>query len=231
MGALYSITPFTLLDYPDELACIAWFAGCNLRCAYCHNPAIVCGQGRLDMSALTDLLQRRRGRLTGVVFSGGEPTVCPEIIDYARMARELGYKIKLDTNGTRPDIIADLLAQDLVDYVALDYKCLPEQSAAMLGTAKFAPHFDASLKLLIENQQQIKLEIRTTCHSDWFSDADLTCMIGTLAARDYRGAYYIQNIVSTGDKTLAQITAPMRQIDASKLPVPEKFTVHWRNFH
>lgn len=230
MGALYSITPFTLLDYPNELACIAWFAGCNLRCVYCHNPDIVRGQGQLGINALAGFLQRRRGRLTGVVFSGGEPTLSPDILAYTRMAKELGYKVKLDTNGTRPDVIASLLEESLVDYVALDYKCLPHQSEALLGTAKFVPHFNTSLSLLIKNQERIKLEIRTTCHSDLLSNADLTTMINTLAAFDYHGTYFIQNIVSTGEKTLAQITPPTRWVDPKKMPAPEKFSVRWRNF-
>lgn len=230
MGELYSITPFTLLDYPDELACIAWFSGCNLRCVYCHNPDIVHGRGQLEINAFAGFLRRRRGRLTGVVFSGGEPTLCPKILNYARMAKELGYKIKLDTNGTRPDVIKSLLAQNLVDYIALDYKCLPQHSKALLGTGKFIPHFDTSLKFLISNQDRIKLEIRTTCHSDWMSDADLIAMIATLTEHDYHGAYFIQNIVSTGEKTLAKIMPPQRRINPSAIPVPEKFTVHWRNF-
>ena len=74
---LYSLTPFTTLDYPDKTACIAWFAGCNMRCAYCYNVPIVTGAGQISYAEFIKFLDKRKGKLSGVVFSGGECTLAP----------------------------------------------------------------------------------------------------------------------------------------------------------
>ncbi|MDE2030219.1 MAG: anaerobic ribonucleoside-triphosphate reductase activating protein [Alphaproteobacteria bacterium] len=228
MPDIHDITPFTLLDYPDELACIVWFAGCNLRCVYCHNPGIVHGKGKFGAEDYEAFLHQRRGKLSGVVLSGGEPTLCARLPSYARTAKEMGFKIKLDTNGTRPRMIEHLLDEKLVDYVALDFKCPPHLGKALLGTAKFMPLFAQSLRLLIERQSDIRLEIRTTFHGDHMHESDLAQMAETLDAQGYKGVYYVQNIVSTGDKTLGNIAPPSRLPAAA--PYAENFTVDFRNF-
>ncbi len=109
---IYSVTPFTMLDFPGRTACIVWFSGCNMRCGYCHNPQIVKGKGRGDIKQVMDFLRKRAGLLDGVVLSGGEASVYPGLPDFIREVRDLGYAVKLDTNGLRPDIIRDFLEQD-----------------------------------------------------------------------------------------------------------------------
>ncbi|HEX5710906.1 MAG TPA: radical SAM protein, partial [Sulfuricurvum sp.] len=106
MKALYDITPFTLLDFPDTPAAIFWFAGCNLRCVYCYNPDIVFGVARIKEEEALSFLRRRQGLLEGVVLSGGECTTYPHLLVFCRCIKSLGYTIKLDTNGMRPDVIA-----------------------------------------------------------------------------------------------------------------------------
>jgi pyruvate formate lyase activating enzyme len=231
MGLLYDITPFTMLDYPGETACIAWFAGCNLRCVYCHNPDIVEGRGEKEVDELLAFLQKRAGFLSGVVFSGGEATYFPGLADLMRQAKELGYKIKLDTNGARPDVLADLLREGLLDYVALDYKCLPESAAAITGTDKFTEAFHESLKLLIAaSKKSLGFEARTTFHPDLMTVDELGRMIAELDRLGYRGTYYIQNVVSFGDKTIGNIARPDSIPDFTSLPKPANFTVAFRNF-
>lgn len=111
----------SLVDYPGRVASVAFLPGCNLRCPYCHNPELALGAGLSDLcdweSAL-DHLRRRRGLVTGLVFSGGEPCLRPELAAMAAQAREAGVKVKLDTNGTMPDALASAGA----DYIALDLK-------------------------------------------------------------------------------------------------------------
>ena len=231
MGQLYAITPFTLLDYPGEMACIAWFAGCNLRCAYCHNPDIVLGRGEKDESAFLDFLRRRRGMLTAAVFSGGEATFCPSLPILMRHAKGMGYKTKLDTNGTRPTVIMRLLKEGLLDYVALDYKCPASRSKELLGTTKYCEMFNSSLTQLISCAQQgLGLEVRTTYHPDLMTEDDLTAIIHDLDARGFKGNYYIQNIASHGDKTLGRISEPSSQQAPDNLPKPKNFTLSFRNF-
>src|SRR5690606_32859804 len=124
---IYSITPFTLLDYPNHPACILWFAGCNMRCLYCYNPDIVLGKGKLSVDDARNFLKSRQSLLQGVVFSGGECTLHPDLVPLARIAKTMGYQVKIDTNGTKPEVLEKLLNEKLVDYIAMDFKGLGEK--------------------------------------------------------------------------------------------------------
>ena len=148
MGQLYAITPFTQLDYPGELACIAWFSGCNLRCVYCHNPNMVLQRGQKKDDELLAFLAARRGRLTGVVFSGGEATFCPSLPNLIHRAKTMGYKTKLDTNGTNPVMLRQLVEGGELDAVALDYKCPPHLADKITRAAPYVPAFQESLSNL-----------------------------------------------------------------------------------
>lgn len=231
MGQLYAVTPFSLLDFPGEMSCIAWFAGCNMRCVFCHNPDIVTGKGEISEQALLDFLKTRTGRLGGVVFSGGEPTLYHGLLELMQKVKALGFKIKLDTNGSRPEVIQRLLDEGLLDYVAMDYKCPPEKAEKMIGTAKLWQPFRESLALLIDAAAQgLPFEVRTTFHTDLMTDEDLNGMIRDLDKVGYTGTYYIQNIASTGDKTIGGIEKPERKLDPEQLDKPEGFTLAFRNF-
>ncbi|MDD3288970.1 MAG: anaerobic ribonucleoside-triphosphate reductase activating protein [Alphaproteobacteria bacterium] len=232
MVGIHAITPFTLLDFPNEMACIIWLSKCNLRCVYCHNPEIVYGEGKISDAAYIEFLERRRGQLTGVVFSGGEPTFNPDLLFYINKARDLGFKIKIDTNGTNPTVLRNLIEGKSVDYIALDYKCAPERAKELLGTDKFIAAFEQSIAILIDaaKNHNLALEIRTTLHSDLMNESDLNRMIASLDEAGYRGAYYIQNVVSVGDKTIGNISKPHSSLDVSKLIKPKNFSIFFRNF-
>ncbi|MER2519356.1 MAG: anaerobic ribonucleoside-triphosphate reductase activating protein [Bdellovibrionales bacterium] len=230
MGQLYAITPFTQLDYPGELACIAWFSGCNLRCAYCHNPDIVLTHGDKSDEELLAFLDKRRGLLTGLVLSGGEATCCPAVPAIAQQAKEMGYKIKLDTNGTRPEIVRTMLESNLLDYVALDYKCPATQAQALLGTDKFVAAFRETLALLIAYAKgnDLTFETRTTFHPDLMDENDLNAILDDLERSDYHGTHYIQNVASWGESTLGNVRKPQRDIDREKLTAPRNFSLSFR---
>jgi len=232
MGQIYNITPFTLLDYPDELACIVWISGCNLRCVYCHNPDIVLNCGRKDDTEVLSFLESRRGRLTAVVFSGGEATFYPGLPDLVRKAKAMGFKTKLDTNGSNPQMLRGLVMSGDLDRVALDYKCPSRLRKPLLGTSKFEPEFRESLDVLIAESRagHVELEIRTTAAIPLLSEADLGAIIEDLDQSGYRGVYWIQNISSTGEKTLGNIPDKLGVIDKNSLPKPRNFTLGFRNF-
>ena len=200
MGQIYQITPFSQLDYPDELSCIVWFSGCNLRCAYCHNPDIVKSKGEKEDAELIDFLKKRQGRLTAVVFSGGEATFCPTLPSLMGQTKELGFKTKLDTNGANPSVLRDLVMAGKINRVALDYKCPPHMAETILGSARFQPAFYESLDFLIKAERDglVELEVRTTIPLDMMGDDDINWMIADLEKRGYRGTYWLQNVVSTG---------------------------------
>lgn len=226
---VYGVTPFTMLDFPGHTACIIWFSGCNMRCGYCHNPQIVRGRGEWGIDKVLAFLDTRQGLLDGVVISGGEATIYPGLADFIATIRRKGFAIKLDTNGTRSTVVADLLARDLLDYVALDYKSPPGKFKAVTGLSRFTG-FDETLGLLCA-QQQVPFEVRTTVHTDLLDEDDVTSIIHDLERRRYTGTFYVQNFRGDDDRpTLGNLPPQQRVLDMTKLPRPTSFQVEYRNF-
>jgi pyruvate formate lyase activating enzyme len=123
------IQPCTFLDYPEKTACIVFTPGCNFRCTYCHNPEFVLPErikelrpGFIPEETFFRFLERRRDLLDGVVVTGGEPTLMPDLLEFLRKVKDMGFKTKLDTNGNRPVVLGKALEEGLVDYVAMDVK-------------------------------------------------------------------------------------------------------------
>lgn len=225
---VYDLTPFTQLDFPGELACIVWFAGCNLRCGYCHNPEMVRSVGEKPWAEVLAFLEQRRGRLTGVVFSGGEATLHPHLIAFAREVKALGYKLKLDTNGTRPDVVKALLDENLLDMVAMDYKA--SRAKFKLVTRMRESLWDAfgkTLDLLIA-QQGLALDIRTTVHTNLLHEMDILAIQDDLVRRGYKGTYHVQNY--RHGETLGGLPPQDTPLNQAFVAVPRKVRVAFRNF-
>jgi pyruvate formate lyase activating enzyme len=123
----------TLLDYPGKLAALIFTQGCNFACDYCHNPEMIpqCRRKtydpRLDPQAILKFLERRQGLLDGVVISGGEPTLQPDLQDFMAKIKAMGYLIKLDTNGSNPQVLTNLIHANLLNYIAMDIKHTPKK--------------------------------------------------------------------------------------------------------
>jgi pyruvate formate lyase activating enzyme len=220
---IYSITPFTLLDYAHKSACILWFAGCNMRCLYCYNPEIVLGKGTISFEKVLTFLNSRRNLLDGVVFSGGECLLHKNIQELILEVKKMGFLIKIDTNGSKPNVIKKLIENQLIDYVALDFKSLPEHFEKITQSELFSP-FEKSLHLLLESQ--ISFEVRTTVHSELIPEKDIRQMITYLENKKYTGNYYIQHFVN-GVKTLGTLGHSFKELDSQKLSTP-KISVHFR---
>ncbi|MGD9654174.1 MAG: anaerobic ribonucleoside-triphosphate reductase activating protein [Sulfuricurvum sp.] len=192
MNALYDITPCTLLDFPGVPAAIFWFAGCNLRCSYCYNPEIVFSHAKISQQEAMMFLQKRKKLLEGVVLSGGEATRYPHIEEFAAKIKNLGFKVKLDTNATRPKELQKLLDGSLLDYVALDYKELGGPNEDL---------FWESYRILA--QSGINFEVRTTYHSHLIPKEALLGMYEKLTKAGYTKEYYVQlvrsNLPTIGD--------------------------------
>lgn len=226
---VYAVTPFTMLDFPGKTACIVWFSGCNMRCGYCHNPQIVKGKGRFGSGRVLDFLESRRSLLEGVVLSGGEATLYPGLVDFARHVKEMGFAIKLDTNGTRPDVLARMLEDKNLDYVALDYKA-PREKFSNLTHCQAWDAFEQSLSILTA-QNQVPYEIRTTVHTSLLKEADINAIIADLDQRGYSGTYYIQNFIGDEKRpTLDNLSPQSTTLDKGKIAEPKGFTVDFRNF-
>lgn len=187
---IYSITPFTLLDYPDKTACIIWFAGCNMRCTYCYNPEIVTGKGEYSFADVKKFLLSRQHLLDAVVMSGGECLLSEGIIDIITEIKSMGYLVKVDTNGSRPKILKQLINNQLIDYVALDFKATKAKTF-QITKADFYAEFVSCLDILLKSD--IQFEVRTTVHSALLDQNDIDEMVLTLTELGYRGKYYIQH--------------------------------------
>lgn len=226
---IYSVTPFTMLDFPDHTACIIWFTGCNMRCPYCHNPQIVKGKGRDDIEQVMTFLEKRRGLLDGVVLSGGEASVYSGLPDFIHTLKKMCFAVKLDTNGLRPDLIRSFLNDRLIDYVALDYKSPPEKFKIVSGTDKFSA-FSETVNFLCD-QKKIPFEIRTTVHTDLMDENDINWIMADLEARKFKGRYAVQNFTHSDDRpTLGFMPAQHHQLDLSQIRKPDGFQVEFRNF-
>jgi len=188
--SVYQITPFTLLDYPNKTACIIWFAGCNMRCHYCYNPEIVRGKGSIAFETAYHWICSRKGFLDGVVFSGGECLMHKRIERLISDIKQQGFLIKVDTNGSHPHRLKTLIENQLINYVALDFKALPHHFFQITQSELFVK-FQQSLDLLI--QSKLNFEVRTTVHSDLLKPEDILQMVQYLEARNYTGTYFLQN--------------------------------------
>ena len=188
----------TLLDYPGKVACTVFLSGCNLRCPYCHNPGLVLpdqiNAPGIPESEVFAFLEQRKGKLDGICITGGEPTLQPELPGFLEKLRELGYAIKLDTNGTYPGMLKGLLHDGILDYVAMDIKNSPQRYAETCGGADVLSRVWESVDLLLDSS--IEYEFRTTVCKPLHTEKEME-EIG----RWLRGAkrYFLQPFVDTGD--------------------------------
>lgn len=168
LGKIVHVQPLSLQDFPEKLAAILFFAGCNLRCPFCYNAELVLPElysafMPIPYEQVLRKLAERRGFVDGVVLTGGEPLLSPDLLEFARELKKLGLLIKLDTNGTRPEALAALLEEGLADYVALDLKAPFSRYAEFTGipdAAALIPKVRESLALLRKHAPDY--ECRTT---------------------------------------------------------------------
>jgi pyruvate formate lyase activating enzyme len=155
----------SLIDFPGKVSSVIFCAGCNFDCPYCHNPELVRGAencpNHLSSGAVYGFLDQRRGFLDGVVISGGEPTLQPDLVEACRKIKDLGFPLKLDTNGSRPGVLQHLIEQGLVDYIAMDLKTDPLLYQTYIKSGCRPDPILASVELIMESG--IDYEFRTTC--------------------------------------------------------------------
>lgn len=170
---------FTLVDYPGKLACIVFVGECNFRCPYCHNPCLVFdpeSQPLISEEELFGFLEKRRGKLDGVVISGGEPSLRCVLEDFARRVKEMGFLVKIDTNGSTPDKIIEMHKEGLVDALGIDYKAPAElyNIIARNRTDGLAGRVNKLIRYAVLNN--IPVDIRTTVHKSLLSPEHLKQM-------------------------------------------------------
>lgn len=187
----------TLLDYPGKTACIVFLQGCNFRCPYCHNSGLVIPdpeEETVTEEEFFQYLKKRQGILDGVVVTGGEPLLQKEIIPFLEKIKELGYGVKLDTNGTNPELLMEICERGLVDYVAMDIKHSPEKYEDAVGISEVSMDgIQKSVSFLLNGS--VDYEFRTTLVKGIHTYEDMDKIAAWI-----QGAkrYYLQNFRDSG---------------------------------
>lgn len=196
----------TLLDFPERAACIVFTAGCNLRCPFCHNAALVThvqDAERVEAEEVLRYLQKRKVLLDGVVITGGEPLLQEGLADFIRRIKAIGHAVKLDTNGCFPDRLEALLAEGLLDYVAMDIKNSKAKYAQTAGVPVDLAAIERSMTLLRESG--VPYEFRTTVADGLHTVEDIREIARWIAPAP---RWYLQNFVDSGD-LVGKGTAPV----------------------
>ena len=171
---IFGLQKTTLLDYPGKLASIIFTGGCNMNCPFCHNSELITlpKEGRIFEEEVLFHLQKRRSTLEGLVITGGECTLQKDLKDFCRKVKDLGYLIKIDTNGTAPQVIKDLVADGLIDYVAMDIKNSKEKYKVTCGLEKLDLNkIQETIDFLMA--QNVDYEFRTTVIPKFHNKKDM----------------------------------------------------------
>lgn len=201
---IQGLQKLTLLDFPGKTAATVFTAGCNFCCPFCHNAALVLKtpaapmQDTLSLDNFFSFLKKRRNLLDGVCITGGEPLMQPDIADFCARIHNLGFSVKIDTNGSFPDRLNALIKANLIDYIALDVKNTPERYAETIGI----PDFDISrvrLSMDILQRETVPFEFRTTVVRELHTANDLlalACWIGSTPAWFLQSYRDTENVIA-----------------------------------
>jgi pyruvate formate lyase activating enzyme len=186
---------FTLIDYPGKVACMVYTVGCNFRCPYCHNPELVneTVENLIPDGDVLDFLSQRKGILDGIVITGGEPTMHGQnLLDFISKVKNLGFKVKLDSNGTNPEFLTRVIDDNLIDYIAMDIKSPLSKYSQTVARAVNIDSIKKSIEILIKSN--IDYEFRTTVVKSLINISDFE-EIGN----EIKGAkkYFIQKFIPT----------------------------------
>jgi pyruvate formate lyase activating enzyme len=189
---LGGLQKFSLVDYPGKTCAILFTRGCNFRCSYCHNPELVWPEQytpQISMENTLGFLDTRRGLLDAVAVTGGEPCLHSDLPKLLVQLKRMGFAVKLDTNGSFPDMLWDVIVGELVDYVAMDIKAPLEKYAQVSGVELPVEPIKESIALLLEGR--VDYEFRTTVDRGLLDEDDLLAI-----GQDIRGArrYYLQKL-------------------------------------
>ena len=187
----------TMLDYPGRIACILFTHGCNLRCPFCHNATLVTEGYEPESVSEEEILsyiRKRRGVLDGVVVSGGEPLLQPDILDFLRRLKAEGLPVKLDTNGSFPARLKTAVSEGLVDYVAMDIKNSKDKYPVTVGIPTLSlANVEESVAFLLEGR--VDYEFRTTVVREMHAEEDMIAIGEWIRGA---GRYYLQGFVDSG---------------------------------
>lgn len=218
---IHGLQKVTLLDYPGKVACTVFLAGCNFRCPFCHNASLVTHidpRNEIKEEEVLNFLKKRRGVLDGVCVTGGEPLLAPQLEGFLQKIKEMGYLVKLDTNGSSAGRLKYLTELGLIDYVAMDIKNSPEKYGMTIGIDGYnTENILQSAECLMSGK--IPYEFRTTVVREFHKREDFEAI-----GRWLRGArrYYLQTFVDSGDIIQPGLRAYTKEIMEQALEIVRK---------
>ena len=188
----------TLIDYTDKIACIVFLAGCNFRCPWCYSselvlPVKIATQPRLSEKEVFDFLRSRQGLLDGVVICGGEPTINKDLPIFLQKIKNLGFLVKLDTNGSNPKMLKDLVNTKLIDYAAMDIKISPESPVYQNIMIEGIKIGDIKESVEFLKKGLVNFEFRTTAVNQVHNKEDFVEIAKWIGGGNVK--YYLQNFV------------------------------------
>lgn len=211
----------TLLDYPEKMACTVFTHGCNFRCPFCHNASLVVegASQRISIDELKEFFQKRKGILDGVCITGGEPLLQKDIKEFIELIKSYGYLVKLDTNGSYPEKLKELVNAGVLDYVAMDVKAPPEKYPILTGVDGFdITPINESICFLKEGK--VPYEFRTTVVKEFHEPQDFVKIGEWIKGCE---KYYLQQFVDSGDVISGGLSAysseEMEEIRQKILPL------------
>ncbi len=196
----------SLIDYPHKISTVVFTAGCNFNCFYCHNRELINKSRALKSNAISkeevfNFLQKRKGKIDAVTITGGEPTLHKKLPEFISVVKKLGFLVKLDTNGTNPKMLKELIDKKLLDYVAMDIKAPLKwekyKKIIRINNKKFFQLVLESVKILI--QDQVDYEFRTSLSKGILTKSDIKEIVGEIKNKR---VYYLQNFVNFNNKEL-----------------------------
>lgn len=217
----------TLLDFPGKIACTVFLGGCNFRCPFCHNSELFMGKPEklMEDEEFFKFLSTRKGLLDGVCVSGGEPTLYKDLPEFMARIKEMGFLVKLDTNGYRPEVMKDLVSRGLVDYIAMDVKNSPAMYARTVGLeAMDLASAEESLRFLIDGN--VDYELRTTLVAQLHNEASIQNMgawLGGLVPGKRPKRLFLQQFVDRDTVLFGNLSAPETDVTQTFARILEPF--------
>lgn len=218
---IFGLQKMTLLDFPGHVACTVFLGGCDFRCPYCHNFELADGTAKpvMEEEEFLSFLKKRQGLLDGVAITGGEPCLYKDLPELVKKIRELGFMVKLDTNGYHPQLLKQILDEKLIDYAAMDIKNSPEKYAVTCGVESVdMDTIRTSINLLMESG--IDYEFRTTVVEEFHEAADFEEM-----GKMIRGAkrYFLQSFTDRDSVPFGNLHAPSKESLEQYLSIMKKY--------
>lgn len=169
----------SMIDYPNRISSVVFTSGCNFSCPYCHNPILVKGGDcQIDEHEILAFMEKRKGLLDGVVITGGEPTLQPGLAGFCRQVKQKGFDVKLDTNGSHPDVLTRLIRENLVDYIAMDIKSDSAGYEVLWGEKHDFKQILDSIDIIMTTAPEY--EFRTTCLRPYVDEDIMVKMAGMI---------------------------------------------------